>query len=63
MRALAAWLFGVHVLLGAVAPGGMAEVLRLPCLAKHYQAHVAKSGGDLTAVSYTHLTLPTSDLV
>ena len=42
--------------LGAVTPLGLTGSFRLATWGK-------RVGPDLTAVSYTHLTLPTSDLV
>lgn len=47
MKNFAAYLLILHVLLSTWAPGGLAEVARLPSLQSHYAEHFLESGGTM----------------
>jgi hypothetical protein len=60
MRKLATYVLVVHVLLSTWAPGGLAELFRLPSLGQHYEEHFAESGGTMTWAEFflLHYTDP-----
>lgn len=47
MRRVAAYILIVHVLLSTWAPGGIAEIARVPSLQQHYAEHLIESGGAM----------------
>lgn len=47
MKNAAAYILILHVLLSTWAPGGLAEVARVPSLQSHYAEHYLESGGTM----------------
>ena len=60
MKSLAAYVLVLQVLLSTWAPGGLAELFRLPSLEHHYEQHFAESGGTMTWAEFLllHYTDP-----
>ncbi|MBK9196595.1 MAG: hypothetical protein IPO17_16745 [Flavobacteriales bacterium] len=60
MRNLATYALMLHVLLSTWAPGGLAELFRLPSLGDHYAEHFAESGGTMSWADFLvlHYTDP-----
>ena len=48
MRTFGAYLVVVHLLLSALASGGVFELLRAPSMCDHYEEHVMEAGGRMT---------------